>query len=533
MNIMPIILTDGYKLNHHKQYPEGTELIYSNFTARSNKHMPNISHVMSFGQQELVTYLHYTFVELFFNSHWYSSSMVNFKENIDKYLNQDYDISHFEKLHALRYLPIEIKALPEGELVPFRVPLLTIKNTHPDFFWLPNFLETLISNFIWKPITSATIAFEYRKVFSKWQLSTDKESCDFVKFQGHDFSMRGLDSIQATIYSGMAHLTSFLGSDSLPALFGVIDSSYYEKGDFICGSVPATEHSVMCAYGQENEFEAIERLIDMYPSGVLSIVCDTWNLWKVVTEYLPRLKDKIMKRDGQIVIRPDSGNPSDIICGLTIDHHVSVNFARRAGCKNIFRTSSDGKYYIINEKTPQQAINVEYHLTHSDKGIIELLWEIFGGNVNAQGYKLLDCHIGCIYGDSITLDVADDICKRLAEKGFTSTNVVFGIGSCSYQFNTRDSLGFAMKSTFAKIKGKDVTLSKDPITDDGVKKSAAGLLRVVKINGEFTLLENQTEEEEKMGYLQTIYKNGNFENKITLKEIREKIDNKIKEFYGS
>jgi nicotinamide phosphoribosyltransferase len=333
-------------------------------------------------------------------------------------------------------------------------------------------------------------------VLTKWAEKTDKDNVGFVLWQGHDFSMRGLDSPDATITSGLGHLTSFNGTDSLPAIYGA--RRFYNETGFVGGSVPATEHSVMCAGGKEDEIETFRRLLKTYPTGILSVVSDTWDLWKVCTEHLVTLKDEILARDGKLVIRPDSGNPVDILCG-------------------------------IPDATPLTQHKLQYRTLTGDiswkeqKGVIELLWNVFGGTINEQGYKVLDPHIGAIYGDSITIDRADEICERLEAKGFASTNVVLGIGSFTYQYNTRDTFGFAMKATYVEVNGEGREIFKDPITDDGTKKSATGLLCVTDAFGEYQLTDKVDWDTEKRGELKTIYKDGEFYNQTTLSEIRERL----------
>ena len=244
------------------------------------------------------------------------------------------------------------------------------------------------------------------------------------------------------------------------------------------------------------EYQVFKRLLNTYPTGILSVVSDTFDLFKVITEYLPRLKEEILARDGKLVIRPDSGDPVDIICGTGTN-------------PTLFHTQELKTY----ENNP------EYF------GVIELLWNVFGGTVNDQGYKVLDSHIGAIYGDSITLERAEEICRRLESKGFASTNIVFGVGSFTYQYNTRDTFGFAMKATYVEIDGEGREIFKDPITDDGTKKSATGLLFVTEgdINGEIRLYDRVTWEKEKTGDLKTIYKDGQFTKTVTLSEIRTKL----------
>jgi nicotinamide phosphoribosyltransferase len=497
----PLFLTDGYKTGHNKMYPKGTTLVYSNFTPRSNKYAPKgCDHVVSFGQQMVMQQIHEAFQKDFFSQ---PKEVVcgQMREELSMYLGMDYDVTHFEKLHDLGYLPIVVKALPEGTMVPIKVPVLTIYNTHPDFYWLTNYLETILSNLLWKPMTSATIAHQYRKVLTGWMRKTDPENAWFIDWQGHDFSMRGMDSAEAVISSGLGHLTSFSGSDSLPAIYGA--RKYYGAEGFVAGSVPATEHSVMAAGGKEDEVATFLRLLEMYPKGILSVVSDTWNIWDVCTEHVVTLKEEILARDGKLVIRPDSGDPVDILCGKIKDD-----------------------FSII---TPTK---------EESKGVIELLWDVFGGTVNAQGYKVLDPHIGAIYGDSITIDRANEICTRLEAKGFASTNVVLGIGSFTYQYNTRDTFGFAMKATYVEIthpaesgspasatEGREIF--KDPITDDGTKKSATGLLCVEEHDGKIGLYDKVGWATEKTGLLQDIYLNGEFHNTTDLATIRQRVQSSI------
>jgi nicotinamide phosphoribosyltransferase len=306
--------------------------------------------------------------------------------------------------------------------------------------------------------------------------------------------MRGLDSIDVTISSGLGHLTSFSGSDSLPAIFGA--RKFYNETEFVAGSVNATEHSVMCAGSKEDEIGTFRNLMETYPSGILSIVSDTWDLWKVCTEHIVTLKEEILARDGKVVIRPDSGDPVDIICG-TEDY-----------------TKSKLSYEDVKDMPVAHP---------SAKGVIELLWDVFGGTINEQGYKVLDPHIGAIYGDSITLDRAEQIFTRLEAKGFASTNIVLGVGSFTYQYNTRDTFGFAMKATYVEVNGEGREIFKDPITDDGVKKSAKGLLRITTGEDGYKLVDQQTWSGEKATDMRCIYENGTFGNQTTLTAIRAKL----------
>lgn len=504
-NLNSMTLCDSYKTEHHKMYPNKTTLVYSNFTPRKSR-ISEISEVVVFGLQAFIKeYLIDHFNENFFNK---PQSQVREEYGFAISVNPQ----HIIDLWTLQYLPIEIKALPEGSLCPIGVPCLTIKNTHPDFGWLTNYLETLISCQLWQPMTSATIAYQYKKLLNKYALETTG-STEFVQWQGHDFSMRGMSSVESAVLSGMGHLTSFTGTDTIPAIYGL--KKYYNATGLIGASVPATEHSVMCAGNKEAEIDTFKNLLDLYPTGILSVVSDTWDLWKVCTEYLPQLKEQILARDGKLVIRPDSGDPVDIICGTSFD--ISDEDGKKYRAKDCWESyEPDGEGSITKHK-----VNAKELSEHEIKGVIELLWDVFGGTVNEQGYKVLDPHIGAIYGDSITIDRAKQICERLKAKGFASTNIVLGIGSYTYQYNTRDTFGFAMKATYVEVNGEGREIFKDPITDDGTKKSKKGLLCVdYGVDNKICCFDQVAEDGEAMGLLQTVFYNGELMKETNLEEIR-------------
>lgn len=480
-----IHLADGYKVDHRNQYPEGTELVYSNWTPRKSR-IDGINQVTFFGLQYFIKkYLQEDFEQNFFAKPKEEVLDV-YKKRISAYLGPDaITYEHIEALHDLGYLPIEIKALPEGTSIPLRTAMFTIKNTIPQFFWITNFLETILSCIIWLPCTSATISLAYRRILNRYALETGGD-LEFVPFQAHDFSFRGMAGLEAAMMSGAAHLLNFTGTDTIPAIDFL--ETYYQANSnegLIGASVPATEHSVMCMGTELNEIETFKRLINqIYPKGIVSIVSDTWDFWKVITEYLPELKAQIKQRDGKVVIRPDSGDPIKIICGDPEARKGSPEF----------------------------------------KGAVECLYEIFGGTVTEMGYRLLDDHIGLIYGDSITLERCEQICKLLKIKGFASTNVVFGIGSYTYQYVTRDTFGFAMKATYGEVKGDGHEIYKNPKTDDGTKKSARGLLAIHEDETGVLKMKDQVDKiEEQNGLLKTVYKNGKLLITQNLAEIRERL----------
>jgi nicotinamide phosphoribosyltransferase len=479
----PLLLTDGYKVDHRRQYPENTTLVYSNWTPRKSR-IEGIDEVVFFGLQYFIKKYILEDFETYFFKQPKEKVVAEYRRRINNYLGENQvGTQHIEDLHDLGYIPMVIKALPEGAAVPIKVPMFTMYNTLPEFFWLTNYFETLLSAVVWLPCTAATLAKEYRKILDAAAGETSSVP-EFVDWQGHDFSMRGMAGIEAGLYASAGHLLSFTGTDTLPAI-DFLEQYYNANSDteLVGGSVPATEHSVMCMGTMDDEIGTFRRLItEVYPKGIVSIVSDTWDLWKVLTDYLPRLKNEVIDREGKVVIRPDSGDPVDIICG-----------------------KADGKHE--NER----------------KGVIELLWDCFGGTTNAKGYKELIPQVGAIYGDSITLERARQICARLKAKGFASTNVVLGIGSYTYQYNTRDTFGFAMKATYGEVGGEGRAIFKDPITDDGTKKSAKGMMKIVAENGTYMLHDQATWAEEQTGELKEVFRDGKLLRDLTLAEIRATI----------
>lgn len=570
--INSLYLTDSYKTSHKKMLAPGTTKLYGTWIPRSTKHAPKgITKIVSFGQQLVWKWLHDEFEENFFftkervnGEHPFHKKIMPelkakallFIKDMCLHLGSDYDGKHFEELWDLGYLPIKVKALPEGIETNPNIPHMTFINTVDEFAWLPLYLETILSSLAWKPSTAATIAKLYRRQAEEWVAKTDPDNMWLVDFMCHDFSARGLDPMSQYLI-GLGHATSFKGSDTLP----VIPASRYFYGvkddEMPIYSVNASEHSVSCTQlfyyedqlkqgllndkikeyysfdlpadgSVENpdyltiaEWLMLDDWLDRFPEGILSVVDDTMNTWKHITQVIARLKDKILARKGKLVTRPDSGDPVDIICGLN---------------------------------TRDLELNYNDTIHPSYKGVIELLWDIFGGTTNKQGYKVLDPHIGAIYGDSITPERQLEIYRRLEAKGFAATNIVLGVGSFTYQYNTRDTLGFAAKgawfeveseptpipdsiateeyfdSSFFKPVKKSYNIYKDPVTDDGTKKSLKGLLAVgYKINedgsksDELICYEECTQEAESKGLLQTIYINGEFHNQTTLTEIRKKL----------
>ena len=553
--------TDSYKLGHSAMYQDGTTQVYSNFTPRSMSHF-NVpdrykadKKIVWFGLQGFLHELNQVWKETFFDLD-IDTVCDEFSAFVAPFCGPNgFDVTRLRELHALGYLPLKIKALPEGARVPVGVPVFTITNTVDTAFWLPNYLETWLSTELWKTTTSATMAHVYRKIIDEYADLTGGNK-EFVAFQGHDFSMRGMSGVVDGAKSGAGHLLSFAGTDVLSAVH-YVNEYYHGKSTFVGGSVPASEHSVMSTESKDEELEVFRRLIKMYPSGIVSLVSDTYDFFQVVTTYATILKDDILNRVpdsmgfAKVVFRPDSGDPVKIICGENIEtlplpeekqnnleiigdwamDRITQRVSDEAGhgnpgdseAEDIFRVGDkyfkvkisiewnrhDKQYYYMDGS---EVLSVEQvTLTPEQKGAVECLAEIFGTTTNDKGFKTLNQRVGLIYGDSITPERCEEILRQLAAKGYASDNIVFGVGSYTYQYQTRDTLGFAMKATYRVTNGKGCAIFKDPKTDNGTKKSARGLLCVHKapLSGDYILVDGVSAEGEEKGELKTVYLNGN------------------------
>ena len=514
LNALTVI--DGYKVDHRSQYQDNTTLIVSNSTPRSSKRFTGLQDYdgkyVNFGLFIAIDMLHDLFDDTFF-CRPKNEVIRQYKRRVDEYLGTDLDVSHIEQLHDYGKLPIKIYALPEGVRVPAGVPNFVIHNTE-GFFWITNMLETYLQSESWQPIVSATTGYELYRLCKKYTDIT----CDndlHMPFQLHDFSMRGMPGVHAAAKSGAGHLlgTQGLGTDTLPAI-DLIEYLYGTDGP-IGLSVPASEHSVMTQGIQklvkegmterEAETEVFRRLIqDVYPSGIVSIVSDSYDFWGTITDTARELKDIILARTGspigvdKLVFRPDSGDPVEVVCGKTVKQMVSQG-----------------------PLTWEEDVPVD---GPEGKGAVEVLWDIFGGTINEKGYKVLNPKVGLIYGDGITLRRAQEILEKLEAKGFASSNIVFGIGSYTYQYVTRDTLGVAMKATYSEIDGKSVDIYKSPKTDAG-KTSAKGLLKVVKQDNEYKLIDGCTWEEfhASDNELKLLYDEGEFINTPTWDVVKQNL----------
>lgn len=469
-----LLLTDVYKMGHMEQYPPGTTKVYSYLCARKDT---KYSEMVFYGLQY--------FLERYLSQPITVGDAKEFLEYRRKILGDHASNDVVRKIKALGelgYLPLQIKAVEEGTVLAPKNALMTITNTHPDFAWVVGFVESLLLK-VWNTCTVATYSRELKKICTKYADETC-DSFEHTAFQVHDFGYRGCSSEETAALGGSAHLLNFLGTDTVPAL-KLIQEYYGPASEPVGLSVPATEHSVMCAYGYEGEFEAFKRMLDIYPShAIVSIVSDTYDLWNVLTNFAPRLKERILERSGKVVFRPDSGNQLDIICG-----------------------------------NPEGATEAER------KGVLQLLGDTFGYTLNKKGFKVLNPKVGLIYGDGFTKERFESVLCRMKKDGWASSNLVVGIGGLLLQQHTRDDLGFAIKATYAEIDGKKLELFKDPVTDTG-KKSHRGLMCLVADTNEGTYKtfdRVSKEEEQEWGQLQTVFYDGNITLRTTFDQIRKRV----------
>lgn len=559
MKITPHTVLDCYKIGHPPMYPVGTNSLYNNFTARSNKYsnLPERN-------DKIVWYGLQGFIKWFFVDLWNKEFFALPKEEVVGYYDrrvkgifgQDIKATHVAALHDLGYLPLHIKSLLEGSRVPVQVPLYTIKETHPDFAWLVNAVETAVSSETWKAPTIATSTYAFVEMCKEFAIETTGDD-SFAAVQCHDFAARGMSGVYDGAKSCSAHLLPSIGSDSTHAI-DYLENYYGADSDkeAVGVSVFADEHAVVCfniavnelsllKEGEESTRETkieaekmyIKRLItEVVPTGIVSHVSDTNFYWDIIDGVARELKEVILSRQPDVmgfaktVFRPDTGNPEKIICGLKAtsselellneeledEYDVQLDLTTSRFHPLSYIRDFDGELLDIEV---DYSVEVDPNIV---KGSMQILWETFGGTTSDEGYKVLDPAVGLIYGDSINYRRGKAILTRLKEMKFASTNIVFGAGSYEKQYITRDTYGFAIKATYGEYKGIPLELQKDPITDHG-KKSFKGLLRVEVEDGEYVLYDQQTKEQEAQGELKTVFKDGQTFNFQTLSDIRARL----------
>lgn len=483
----PMLLIDFYKAVHAEMLPENITKSVSYFTPRMSR-VKRWDKVVMFGLQGFIkTYLIDYFNEEFFDKP-FEEIIYEYKRIMDASLGKDsYKIDKIESLHKLGYLPIEIVALPEGTIVPMHVPMFGITNTHKDFAWLPQSLESLISAEMWHPMLAATVGMTYRGIVNHYYDLTCEDNIPRSKALGA-FDFRGEECLESAVKAGAGWCLSFLNTATVPTI-PYLEKNYFcdcTKESVAYGS-PSTEHSVMCSnYAVDgDEITLLRRLLtEIYPNTSFSAVLDSYDYWNIIDNILPQLKTEIMNHNGCMLMRGDSGDCVEVVT------------------KTVFK-----------------------------------LWEEFGGTVNSKGYKVLDPHVKAIYGDSITVQRCEEIYKILMENGFACSNVALGVGSFSFQCIeedeelkpfTRDTFSSCIKATYCEIDGKPTPIFKNP-KDGGFKKSQKGCCRVyTRCNGsiyyEDELTWKQVTDYEKRGnMLIPVFKDGELLKEQSLKEVRDRL----------
>ncbi len=461
-----ILMTDSYKVSHWKQYPVGTQFVYSYFESRGGMY----DNVLFFGlQYYLKRYLLDTIIddyqiieaESFFADHFGNKDIFNRKGWM-----------HIASKHKGK-LPIEIKAVEEGTLVPIKNVLFTVENTCPECFWLTSYLETLIEK-VWYPCTVATKSFYLKRVIKKY---LDKTGDDVPDFKLHDFGYRGSTSEESAGIGDAAHLVNFKGTDTLAGI-RLVQDYYNEKKNMPAFSIPAAEHSTITSWGKEHEVDAYRNMLDKFPKGLVAVVSDSYDIYNAVSNLWGKeLRDKILLRDGTLVIRPDSGDPIEVL-----------------------------------------------------KEVLAILGDTFGYGTNEKGYKVLPRQIRVIQGDGIDEKTLPLILEGVTLEGWSVDNIAFGSGGGLIQNVTRDTLQFAYKCSNITINGEDRDVYKDPITDSG-KASKKGKLRLVKVADTIITIPARhfvggTEHHypARLDWLQTVYKDGELLIDQNLGDIRKKVE---------
>lgn len=460
MNNNVLLLTDSYKLNHWNQYPKGTQAVYSYFESREGA---KFNETVFFGLQYLlknylvgkvVTKEKIDQAEAIVNAHL---GPGKFNREGWEYILNEYD----------GYLPVKIKAVPEGTPVSVSNVLMTVENTDDKCFWLTNYLETLLTH-VWYGSTVASLSRECKKMFL-WYAEKTATSTDCVAFQLHDFGFRGVSSVESAGLGGAGHLINFMGTDTVAAM--TLAMEYYNKEDIPAFSVPATEHSIMTSLGAEGEEELLKQLLDEYPTGIISLVIDSYNYKEFIKKCGTTFKEQILARDGKVVFRPDSGDP------------VKVSLE-----------------------------------------VMALLNKYFGSTPNEKNYAVLNPKVGMLWGDGIDINGIKDILEAFKKNRWSSENIVFGMGGGLLQKVNRDTQRFAFKCSAQKRNGEWVDIWKDPI--DSSKKSKRGRLTLEKgPNGEFyTGKEGDTPHDHNEDYLKTVFYNGELMNEQCFDNIRKRAE---------
>jgi nicotinamide phosphoribosyltransferase len=461
-----LLLADAYKYSHYKLYMPGTTTIYSYLESRGGQF------------DETVFYGLQYFLKEYLEGHSFTKQDVDEAEEL---LNgvfgrkQVFDRSNFDYI-LNQYggkLPVRIRAVREGSVIPVKNVLMTIENTDPRCFWLTNFLETLLMQ-VWYPSTVATLSHEIRKIVEQYfELTTEERSYSAIDFVLNDFGFRGVSSVESAGLGGSAHLLSFMGSDTVYA--SAFAKKYYHAKKVYGLSVPATEHSIMTLLGKEGERDIFKHVLNSYPEGILACVSDSYNIFNAVGELWGKeFKEEVLQRNGTLVIRPDSGDPVQTLLK-----------------------------------------------------VFDLLFDRFGFSVNQKGFRVLPSQVRVIQGDGIDYDSIRQIYEALTSNGISAENLVLGMGGALLQKVNRDTQKFALKCSYAEVNGRKVAVQKSPVemNEQGeiissFKTSKSGRLKLTFENDHYKTV---SEQEIGVDMLETVFENGSIIREQTFEEIREKV----------
>lgn len=449
MNVSNILRSDSYKVSHFKQYPPDTESIYSYLESRGGLFPETVFFGLNYYLKEYL-------------SKPITMADVDRAElRITKHLGPNsFNRAGWERIVNVHkgYMPVRIKAVPEGMVVPTKNVLMTIENTDPALPWATNYVETLLLK-VWYPITVATLSREIKKIIKRYLEDTGDVSG--LNFKLHDFGYRGVSSEESAAIGGMAHLVNFMGTDTMIALEAA--EEYY--GEDMAGfSIPAAEHSTIMSWGQENEYDAFKNMVEQFgDNDIYAVVSDTNNIFEACEKiWGEMLRLKVLSKRGMLVVRPDSGIPHEVV-----------------------------------------------------RKVVEILGSKFGWTVNDKGYKVLN-HVRVIQGDGINLEEVGRILEALKIRGWSADNVAFGMGGALLQQMNRDTQKFAIKASSMVRGGRVYDLQKRPVTDNG-KWSKAGKQKLIYVNG---VLETTTSDQIGQDILQTVWENGVLLVDPTFAEIR-------------
>lgn len=365
------------------------------------------------------------------------------------------------------YLPLRIKAVPEGSVIPIKNVLFTVENTDPNCFWLTNYVETILVQ-VWYPITVATNSRAMKKFLAKYALETS-DNMEGLLFQLHDFGFRGVSSIESAALGGLAHLVNFRGTDNIASLLLAREFYDCKMAGF---SIPATEHSTMTVWGEERESEVYSYLLNLYPTGTFSCVSDSYDVWHACEHiWGEELRDKIENRDGTLVIRPDSGDPTTVVAK-----------------------------------------------------VLNILGSKFHYTVNSKGFKVLAPYIRVIQGDGVSFHTLEPILESIKSAGWSTENVAFGSGGSLMQQLNRDTQKCAFKCSHAIVKGQAIDVYKHPITDpQKTSKKGKLTLECCPTTGEYKTVEEGRGDMER-DILTPVFENGVLLKRYSLAEIRARAE---------